>query len=407
MKGSLHLLVGFMLFQSCVSFQKKELWVETTCELRPPSIGNFYGLTIADEGVSSEIWFTQNEKCLQVKSNVNVVYSGQKSLELIWDKQAGNCGWLGMGIGWDAWSGKNLSLILDKAAIQIKAFSLNGAIKSLPLAVALEDYSGQQAWLGMMPQYIQYLEGELWATITLPLNDFAWEQFQADAGNIKQLIIQFEASGNIFFDDIKLVSVPCHVQQQYVIASLPFTPSDVDQNQWITHSDHDLVFEDGSRLSLFTYNKQLIIRGLVVDDSPLQNGRDSGDIWNGDAIELAISTSTHAHPKRKTWLYSDRHFGIKMGTSPFVYDFKRNWKVPDAVILTKLTSEGYLFWVSIPFESSEMPVPVSLHPYQMEIAINKGDNTKRDHQLRWNSPHKEGFNLNPSLWGNVIFEEDL
>lgn len=54
-------------------------------------------------------------------------------------------------------------------------------------------------------KYIAYNEGESWATVTLPIGDFGWEQFGADETNIKQMIIQFEAAGDVYFDEIRVV----------------------------------------------------------------------------------------------------------------------------------------------------------------------------------------------------------
>ena len=47
----------------------------------------------------------------------------------------------------------------------------------------------------------------------------------------------------------------------------------------------------------------------------------------------------------------------------------------------------------------------ALKKYNIEFAINKSssDGLKREYQYRWNSSDMEGFNRNPSLWGDLIF----
>lgn len=404
MKKSIFLIFIGSWWASCISLQKKELWDIPSTQNLSPHISNFYGLNIATEGLSSEVWFTQNPKCLQIKTETETVYNGAKSLFLKWDKQAGNCEWLGMGIGWDGWTGKNLSSILDKAAIQIKAHSKTGKVKSLPLAAAFEDYGGLTAWLGFSPQYIEHKEGEDWATITLPLNDFSWDQFDADAGNIKQLIIQFEASGEVFFDEIKVVPYDGSLKSNYFITSLK--NDQITLNLWpdIFNQTNPIFLSDGSKLGVYTWKDNLVVVGKVMDKSPLENGQKDDNIWNGDALELAISTSEQANPRRKSLLYSDQHFGVKLGDETYVFDFKRKVRWPEAEIQTKKTPDGYQFLVIIPQSKLGIKQWNSSHTYQMELALDKGDIKKRTQQLRWNNEKQEGFHQNPSLWGKVTFE---
>lgn len=393
-----------MLLDSCISIKKQELWEIPKTENLAPKIGNFYGLNIAREGLSSEVWFTQNPRCLQISTVTETVFEGEKALFLKWDKQAGNCEWLGMGIGWDAWSGKNLSGIVNKAAIQFKAYSKSGKVKSLPLAIALEDYGGLQAWLGLFPQYIEHKENEEWATVTLPLFDFDWDQFNADAGNIKQMIIQFEASGEVYFDEIKLVQYDGNLKKKYTISALKPSELSIDKVDELLNQGDMMIFEDNSKLAVRISNNQMVLLGQVMDNSPLQNGQSDENIWNGDGIEFAISTSTDANPRRKNLLFSDQHIGVKMGAEQYVFDYKRKNRWDQAKVETKKSSTGYYFLVTIPYELMRVKNWDAAHTYQMEVAINKGNQQKREQQLRWNSEKQEGFHQNPTLWGLVNFD---
>ena len=58
----------------------------------------------------------------------------------------------------------------------------------------------------------------------------------------------------------------------------------------------------------------------------------------------------------------------------------------------------------IPFEDLEIDGFDASKKYNIEFAINKSssDGLKREYQYRWNSSDMEGFNRNPSLWGDLI-----
>ncbi len=203
------LLLSIMVLaivSGCISLSKQSVFDAPSDQGPPEGIGNFYALNIFDDNLGSEVWFTQSKNCLTVKLDDQVQYSGERSMFWSWNKTAGGCPWLGIGFGWDNWNPKDLSGILDKAAVQLKVRAVKDNINVLPLAAALEDYAGAQAWLGISKNTIQapYISDE-WTTILLPLADFNWKQNDASPDNIKQLIIQFEAEGELYVDEIKIV----------------------------------------------------------------------------------------------------------------------------------------------------------------------------------------------------------
>jgi len=206
-KTSLFSLILAIACSSCAGFRKQEMWLNDEAKKEPKKIGNVYALNILNEGVGSEDWFTNTLSCLSVSLEDSLVNSGTKSVHISWDKQAGDCKWLGMGIGWDAWSSKDLSSILDSAAIQLRIFSPYGRIKSLPLAASLEDYFGNQAWIGLGADKITYDDRQKWGVVQLPLKSFNWAENNADISAIKQFIIQFEAAGDVYFDDFEIVKL--------------------------------------------------------------------------------------------------------------------------------------------------------------------------------------------------------
>lgn len=389
---------------SCVQLKKKELWDNSFNSPTPANVNGFFAVDIMSEGLSSEVWFTENENCIVVQDNANLVYKGQKSIYLKWDKKEGNCDWIGLGIGWDGWAGKDLGSIINNAAIEIKVRKPEGKVKSLPLAAALEDYGGSQAWLGFLPEYIEHKKGEDWATVTLPLQAFSWQEFGADYSNVKQLIIQFEASGEAYFDEIRIVPYTKIGKKRYLMTAFGNEPSvKLDGNPSEAVWNKTTSVQIGSnKVALIKGNEYLYLSGTISDSSPLQNGKANEGIWNGDAVELAFSTNTEVNAKRKSYMYSDQHIGLKMNANPMVWDWRRKQAVAEAEVKVAKSESGYTFEAKIPLRYFDAPDFVLNQVYGMEIAINQGTNAKRENQIRWNSNNVEGFNTNPSLWGELI-----
>ena len=64
----------------------------------------------------------------------------KNSIHLKTDKNPA-CEWIGMGIGWDGWQGKDMSGIMEKSAIELMVRVKKGSITRLPIVFILEDYS--------------------------------------------------------------------------------------------------------------------------------------------------------------------------------------------------------------------------------------------------------------------------
>jgi hypothetical protein len=399
------LFIGSVLaVSSCVTMKPVALFDEVSKTPEPPHIENFYALSVLQEKLNSEVWFTPDPKCIKV-TNAEKHYSGENSIHLKWDKQEGGCDWIGMGIGWDGWASKDLSMIMNKAAIQFKAYSEGGKkITSLPLAAAMEDYGGKQAWIGFAPKYISYQPGEEWATVTLPISEFGWEQFGADETNIKQMIIQFEAAGEVYFDEMKVVPFKGTLNKQYKsqMVTNPAFVLDGTPNEILWSDKIDL---EGQSISVVGSSDYLYVSGSIVDKTPLLNTQTGDDVWNGDGLEIALSSNSDANPKRKQILLSDQHVCIKLGMETMVWDYQANIIVKNAEVVTAKTPTGYTFEAKIPYSHFKSGQLKSNTVYDFEVAINDGDGNKRIHQSRWNSAGIEGFHKNPSLWGNVTFKE--
>ena len=111
-----------------------------------------------------------------------------------------------MGIGWDAWQGKDLSVVMQSAAIEFMARVDNESISSIPIVFILEDYTENQcyataSYLGIEGGVVS----DKWTKVTIPLQTFSYNKDNIDLTNIKQLLLQCYGKIDIYIDDIKIV----------------------------------------------------------------------------------------------------------------------------------------------------------------------------------------------------------
>lgn len=362
-------------------------------------IKNVYAINIFTDYVTSELWKTEDTSCIIVKNIFDSTMIGEGGLYIKWNKTSGGCNWVGIGIGWDGWNGKNLQEIYNEAAIQFMVRSPKGTQPGLPWAMAFEDFGGGQAWAGVFSNFI---EGgkitEQWTKVQIPLTAFDFNQFDADKSGIKQLIIQFESEGEIFFDDLKIVPTQT-VESKLAIVPFVNTLATVDGIKDNIYSGNGFSLENG-QVWLAVNDKNMMVYAEVNDASPLQNIQSGKDIWNGDALEIAFTTNAAASANRKAFLLSDQHIGIKATTAPVLWNWRNNTAATGNV-MTKKTTTGYIVEALIPLDQFIAAPFIAGNNYQIEIAVDAGTTKGREKQYRWNNPYNEGFNTSPQLWGKM------
>jgi hypothetical protein len=402
--GTLFVMILVLGMQAC-TVQQVALYDEPSSTDTLDHIGSYYGLNIWEDYINSEVWYSPKDtvECLQVTNVFDETAEGKGALLITWNKQAG-CSWLGLGIGWDGWASKNLREIYNEAAIQFMAKSPSGNLNGLPWAMALEDYSGGQAWAGVFSSFIENNQvTEEWTRVQIPLSAFDINQFNADISIVKQLLIQFEADGSVYIDDIRLVPIEGgftkHAEVPYLPESPEFMPS-------IKENNTPLELESG-KVWLAATGGHLLVVAEVEDDTPLINKKKDGEIWNGDAIELAFSTNPDVYAQRKTYYLTDRHVIIRASNDPMIWDVQRKRSLNAKVIVTE-TTNGYKVMAMIPYHELDVFPLVPGETYGLEVAIdNSDDGSVRQDQYRWNNPGNEGFHQTPGMWGNMTIGPGL
>lgn len=400
----LHYIAALALYGCAIS--PIALYDQTPVEDVRPHIGSLYALQIYQDGIAPDMWVSPETQCINARANDEAA-AGNSSLEIEWDKPSGGCDWIGMGFGWDNWSGKDLSESFENMGIHMRVRAKEGELKGLPVALALEDYDNQQAYCGFSRKYIQedLITDKEWATVIIPLTSFPVKGYDVDIGNIKQFMIQFEASGHVLLDDIRLIEHEGNgknsAKAEYVDAKV-----NVNGKAEIDEWGEPSLTIDKDRVHIKYDENNLYFMAYIHDENPLFNDKTGEDIWNGDCLEIAFSTNPNSDPSRPMYLPTDHQIGVKLVAQPYLWDWKSGKEVVNGKSGMAFTSDGVLVEVQIPLshfgdEAFEPGTKVGL-----EIAIDRGNENGRYQQSRWNEPDAEGFYQSPFLWGTLELNAD-
>ena len=241
-----------------------------------------------------------------------------------------------------------------------------------------------------------------WTTVRVPLENFPFEARDVDVSSIKQVIMQFESSGTVSMDNIRIEPFKSRGRQQATLHTANSIVFDGLIN--VADMDYTLVQIEQHNLFLAGNAEFLTIGGVVFDETPLINTSEGKDIWNGDAVEIAFSTRSGLNPKRSIFYADDRHLGLRMSNAPQVWDWTRSQPVNAEIKTTRLNDRSYSFECQIAWSELGVEAWKEGGDYALELAVDIADKTSvRQTQQRWNSIDIEGFHTTPALWGRMLF----
>ena len=363
------------------------------------NVRGYTQLSIFDESLS-DFWTSDGEKCISSQLISNGV---SNILNLKWNKDQDDCDWVGMGLGWDSWSGKDIGYVFDTLALELTVRSTNEAFTNIPWAFCFEDYSGGQAWLGYNKSFLTEKEiTKEWTKVHIPLQLFPFEENDVDVSNIKQLMIQVFAAGEIEIQSISLIPFSGKLKKEAIALKTNNTISidgkkeDWKEQQFYSLDDHKFSTTYSSDSIYFIFN--------IIDDTPMQNSKENGKLWEGDAIEIAFSTNPEADPKRQFLWLSDQHIGINCGPEPYIWNWKTDTKIETINYSINTQEGGYLVEMAIPLNAFFDIIPQAGVNLDIEIAIDLGTYKGRQQQLHWNSGIANGFHQSPKGWGSLILK---
>lgn len=330
-KTGLSLLVVFlaMTMASCIEFKKIGLYDQPMAAevITPPARISLAVEPIIFKDDTFNTWGIEKDSCKDVKFVSDVTDKGDGALEMKWNRAG--CEWAGIGIGWDGWAGKDLSEIREVAAFEMRVRSYEGKSFGLPIVLTLEDYSDVQSYAYVANKYFERnVIDENWQTIRVPLTAFDFEKDGIDDTNVKQLMFEFQGSGHIYIDEIKVVDYVAPPQEVWMEEPVFPDPTILPQTLF------DDEFINGHGWGVFSYGCQEI---EYVNDAT-QSGK------------KAISAK---------WNYVDNeHCDIRaIGVS------WANWREVDVRPMMDKAAIAFFVKVPQPFSGKELPVDVGLEAY--------------------------------------------
>lgn len=197
-----------LLIVSCQSVVKpsKQVLYDQDIATDTNHLNGFKAVEVFQEVADRSVWVSPERQCVQYLITDSTAYAGQRSMQLKWNKITGGCQWIGLGFGWNNWMAKDFSDIYTTASIQMAVKSCSGTFKNLPVAFAFEDYAGTQNYYGFQASMAPNgFSDSAWTIIKIPLLKFNLGDGKFELENVKQFMIQLEAEGGIYLDDIRIV----------------------------------------------------------------------------------------------------------------------------------------------------------------------------------------------------------
>ena len=221
----------------------------------PDPLESFEFKEIFSDSQSNKLYGVKTSDCKQVSFESGNSFFGDDHLRIAWDKSNG-CNYVGVGFSWGNYKSKDLSAIVESAAIEMRIRAHSGQFTKVPMIVGLVDYGGRQCLTGI--NYLN-IEGGLidtsWTRIRIPLQAFKHEKKGVNISNIKELKIEFQRSGDLHIDALRIVPHDHDFgygssQSSSEITILPYTPGSGKDYWWGVGKDYPSPFEFSSDSSL-------------------------------------------------------------------------------------------------------------------------------------------------------------
>jgi len=150
------------------------------------------------------LWGIKNNACKEISFESSNSYIGKDHLYIKWN--ASKCNYIGMGLKWDNYKGKNLMPILETTAIELHVRIDSGELSNVPMFFILEDYGGKQCRANI--NYLDLEGGRIdteWRRIRIPFQAFNYAKRGVNMSNIKELRLEFQRNGHLHIDNIVIV----------------------------------------------------------------------------------------------------------------------------------------------------------------------------------------------------------
>jgi len=162
----------------------------------------------------------------------------------------------------------------------------------------------------------------------------------------------------------------------------------------------------GGSVRFFWDEERFYVRADIKSRFPLKNSQKNDGIWNGDCLEICVSTDPKADPSRTRFASSDWQLGFAPADAGASLP-ERSWEwsklksaVPGAEVASTAIDGGYRLEVSFPWKALNNFTPLSGMILGFDFALDDaGADGKRAFQWIWNGNNQ--FYNSPAQWGYI------
>ena len=172
MKLNTYIVFVIICITSCGYMNKVSIYEPSTSISAFDKFPQKILFTCSDE---NGLWGIKNNNCKQVSFETKNSYIGRDHLHIKWD--ASQCNYIGIGLKWDNYKGKNLKPIIETAAIELRVRTDLGVLSNVPMFFILVDYGGKQCRANI--NFLELEDGKIdnnWRKIRIPLQSFNYEK---------------------------------------------------------------------------------------------------------------------------------------------------------------------------------------------------------------------------------------
>ena len=203
MKLNIQIALGILIFctLSCGSMREVSIY-EPSKSIS--AFEQFPYKTLFTNSEENGLWGVKNNNCKQVSFETTNNYIGKDHLHIKWNSSS--CNYIGLGLKWGNYKGKNLVPIIESAAIELHVRIDSGALSNVPMFFILVDYGGNQCRAKI--NYLDLEEGKIdteWRRVRIPFQAFNYEKRGVNMSNIKELRLEFQRKGDLHIDNIVIL----------------------------------------------------------------------------------------------------------------------------------------------------------------------------------------------------------
>jgi beta-mannanase len=166
----------------------------------------------------------------------------------------------------------------------------------------------------------------------------------------------------------------------------------------------DVVTIGRSKIYMGYDSNNVYLYADIYDETPGENNKKGGEITNGDALEIALSTDPSADPARTAPARYDFLIAIKASDDTETYNYAKKAPVTNPIVFYKKNDKGCIIEAFIPWYNFDTGCfcRIKNKAIAFDAAIDNADkNGKIISRERWTG--NENFGADPSQWGQIIF----